>query len=144
MSAPHGGAATIFRDFEVGTSGTLHKPVKSDVRDWGAWLEALEATLTGANVNTIAATAYTVLATDIGKILNFTAATAVVVTVPAGLGSNFFCSFAQGGTGQVTLSGAAGVTLANADSQFATQAQYVRLTLWASAADVLVLEGRTA
>lgn len=40
MSAPHGGAANIFRDFDTGTSGPLHKPAKSDLRDWGGAIEA--------------------------------------------------------------------------------------------------------
>lgn len=41
MSAPHGGAASIFRDFETGTTGTLHKPSKPEVRDWGKAIESL-------------------------------------------------------------------------------------------------------
>jgi hypothetical protein len=41
MSAPHGGAASIFRDFETGTTGPLHKPSKPEVRDWGKAIESL-------------------------------------------------------------------------------------------------------
>lgn len=110
----------------------------------GELLEDVLDALAGSNVTTEATTARTLTAADIGKIISCTADTAVTITVPAGLGASFYCSIAQIGAGQVTVSAGSGASLANADAQYATQARYVRLTLWASSADNLVLEGRTA
>lgn len=99
--------------------------------------------LTGANVSTIEDTAYTLAATDRSKLINSTAATSVTITIPSGLVEDFYCSITQGGLGQVTIAAGDGVTLVNADGEFSTEARYVRLSLYATAADSYVLEGRT-
>ena len=108
-----------------------------------AFTEMYQQFFAGATVTPISATSYALLAADVGKLLNFTAATSITVTVPAGLPVDFYCSITQGGLGQVTIAAGDGVTLVNADGEFSTEARYVRLSLYATAADSYVLEGRT-
>ena len=58
-----------------------------------------------ANVGTITA-AYNLSATDNGKILQSTSATAITITIPStGLPTGFNCTLVQLGTGQLTFSG---------------------------------------
>lgn len=91
----------------------------------------------------VAGTSYTLLATDALATLRFTSSTAVTVTVPTGLPANFSCSLMQKGTGAVTVEADPGVTVGNADDQFTTQTQLVRLTLLPNGTNDYVLEGRT-
>lgn len=58
----------------------------------------------GANISSIAAN-YTLLATDNGKIIQSTSASAITVTIPTGLPTGFNCTLVQMGTGQITFSG---------------------------------------
>lgn len=76
-------------------------------------------------VSSTAATGITLLATDIGKYIRTTAATAVTVTVPSGLSIPNYSEFVfeQAGAGQITLSPAAGVTI-NTSSSLTSAAQY--------------------
>jgi hypothetical protein len=46
-------AAEIWRDFEVGASGTAHKPIKSDIRDWGLAVEQVEAFVVAPGAATV-------------------------------------------------------------------------------------------
>lgn len=94
-------------------------------------------------IESISATAYTLTDDHHGKILDFTSGSAVTVTVPSGLPSDFICGISRGGAGQVTLS-ASGVTISEPSAKLATEAQYVLLTLMAFAADTFRLYGRTA
>ena len=71
MTVPHGGAAAIFRDFETGSSGPLHKPLKGDLRDWGAYIEAIVAVMDGLSpsangVSLIEAANYAAMRTLLG------------------------------------------------------------------------------
>ncbi|MDF3208318.1 MULTISPECIES: hypothetical protein [Mesorhizobium] len=94
-------------------------------------------------IEVVSATAYALTKDHHGKILDFTAASAVTLTVPAGLPSDFICGISQGGAGQVTLT-ASGVTIGEPDDQLSTAAQFVLLTLMAFSADIFRLYGRTA
>lgn len=79
-------------------------------------------------IKSIGGTTYTLLATDAGKLLIFTNAAAVTVTVPVNTlfqGDVVCC--VQGGLGQVTLSPASGVTFKSSDSLTATRTQYAQL-----------------
>ena len=95
-------------------------------------------------IERISATAYTLSDDHHGKILDFTAAGSVTVTVPAGLPSDFVCGISQGGAGQVTLSAGDGVTINEVDGNLSTEGQYVTLSLVAFAANTFRLFGRTA
>lgn len=95
----------------------------------------------GALVATIAASTYTILESDHGKALLFTAG--ATVTVPAGLPVNFTCGIVQAGASQVTVA-ASGVTINEPDSHLKTEKQWVMLSLMATALNTYLLTGRTA
>ncbi len=97
-----------------------------------------------ATPETVAGTAYTLVAADHNKLKITSSASAVTITVPAGLGFPFICGISQGAAGQVTLSAGSGATINEPDSLLATEKQYVILTLFATAANVFLLSGRTA
>ena len=101
--------------------------------------------LPGPIIETVVATALTLSDSYHGKILDFTSGSAVTVTIPEGLRSDFICGISQGGAGQVTITTTSSlVDLSESSNQFATEAQYVLLTLVAFAPDVFRLYGRTA
>jgi hypothetical protein len=58
-----------------------------------------------ANINTQSGTTYTIDATDNGKVIQSTGATAVTITIPTGLPTGFNCTVVQMGAGQITFSG---------------------------------------
>lgn len=70
----------------------------------------IRAGIVGTEPMVIAATAVTLNAAHAGRRLVFTAATAVTVTVPAGLGNTFECQCWQKGAGLVSFLGDLGVT----------------------------------
>lgn len=57
-----------------------------------------------ANVGDLGS-AYNITATDNGKILQSTSATAITITIPTGLPTGFNCTVVQMGAGQLTFSG---------------------------------------
>ena len=58
-----------------------------------------------ANINTQSGTTYTIDATDNGKVIQTTGASAITITIPAGLPTGFNCTVIQMGAGQITFSG---------------------------------------
>ena len=96
-----------------------------------------------ASINDQTGTAYTLLASDNGKVVVLNNASAVTVTVPSGLGVGFNCSFVQKGAGQVSFS-ASSTTIYNRQSHTKINAQYGVASLLAYAADTFVLAGDTA
>jgi hypothetical protein len=96
-----------------------------------------------ATINDQTGTAYTLLASDNGKVVVLDNASAVTVTVPSGLGAGFNCSFVQKGAGQVTFS-ASSTTINNRQSHTKINAQYGVASIVAYASDVFVLAGDTA
>lgn len=89
----------------------------------------------------IAATAFTLTAAENGRTLRFTSATAVTLTVAAGLGAGFSCALVQSGTGVVTIAPAAGVTLGHPQNMFRTAGRHARAELLAVAANEVVAAG---
>lgn len=59
----------------------------------------------GVNINTQTGTTYTIDATDNGKVIQTTGASAITITIPAGLPTGFNCTVIQMGAGQITFSG---------------------------------------
>lgn len=96
-----------------------------------------------ATINNQTGTAYTLLASDAGKVVVLNNASAITVTVPSGLGAGFNCSFVQKGAGQVTFS-ASSTTINNRQSHTKINGQYGVASLLAYAADTFVLAGDTA
>lgn len=58
-----------------------------------------------ANINTQSGTTYTIDATDNGKVIQTTGASAITITIPTGLPTGFNCTVVQMGAGQITFSG---------------------------------------
>ena len=123
----------------VGTADTNVIAVSSGAVDLGG------NTISGfdASINDQTGTAYTLLASDNGKVVVLNNGSAVTVTVPSGLGAGFNCSFVQKGAGQVTFS-ASSTTINNRQSHTKINAQYGVASLLAYAADTYVLAGDTA
>jgi hypothetical protein len=59
----------------------------------------------GANINSQSGTTYTILATDNGKVIQSTGASAMTITIPTGLPTGFNCTVVQMGAGQITFAG---------------------------------------
>ena len=96
-----------------------------------------------ATLNDQTRTAYTIVASDAGKVVVLNNGSAITVTVPSGLGAGFNCSFVQKGAGQVSFS-ASGTTINNRQSHTKINAQFGVASLVAYADDVFVLAGDTA
>jgi len=60
-----------------------------------------------ANINTQSGTTYTIDATDNGKVIQTTGASAITISIPTGLPTGFNCTVVQMGAGQITFSGTA-------------------------------------
>jgi hypothetical protein len=95
--------------------------------------------LTGVIV-TDATTARTLSATDNGKIIYCTSASAVTITCAASLGAGFNVTIIQGGAGKVTVA-AGGQTLVSYSSLFSTMGQYAVISLISPVADTFVAAG---
>jgi hypothetical protein len=95
--------------------------------------------LTGVIV-TDATTSRTLSATDNGKIIYCTSASAVTITCAASLGAGFNITIIQGGAGKVTVA-AGGQTLVSYSSLFSTMGQYAVISLIAPVANTFVAAG---
>lgn len=95
-------------------------------------------------VRDVSGTTDTILAADNGCVVRYTSASAVTVTIPAGLGANFSCTLIQWGGGQVTVSAGSGATLNSEDAQYKTSGQYAGVDVVAVAADTFWMGGSTA
>lgn len=81
-------------------------------------------------LKTIAGTSYELLATDAGKLLIFTNASAITVTVPPDvLAQGDVVCIRQGAAGQVTLSPGSGVTFASSDDLLSTRTQSAQIAV---------------
>jgi len=96
-----------------------------------------------ATLNDQTGTAYTLLASDAGKLITCNNGSAVTVTVPSGLGAGFTCSVIQKGAGQVTFT-ASSTTINNRQTHTKIAGQHGVASVVATAADVFVLAGDTA
>ncbi len=92
-------------------------------------------------INTQTGTAYTLVASDLGKVISFTNASPVTVTIPLSLAAGFNCSILQSGAGTVSVVAAASVTLNLMSGLLSTAVQYATATIWQTATDTYVLGG---
>jgi len=90
----------------------------------------------GANVATITA-GYNLSAADNGKIIQSTAASAITVTIPAGLPTGFNCTIVQMGAGQITFSG----TYLNRGGFTKTASQYALVSILHLGGNTIVVSG---
>ena len=82
-----------------------------------------------ANLNDQTGTTYTLVAGDNGKVVTLNNGSAITLTIPASLGDGFNCLIVQKGTGQVTLSAASGVSIANRSTETKTAGQYATVSV---------------
>jgi hypothetical protein len=82
----------------------------------------------------------TLSATDNGKVIYCTSASAVTINCAANLGVGFNCTIIQGGAGKVTVA-ANGQTLVSYSSLFSTMGQYAVISLIAPVANTFVAAG---
>lgn len=94
----------------------------------------------GAQINTVN-TSISLAATDNSEVIRSDAASAISVTIPAGLPSGFNCMVLQYGAGQITFSPAAGVTLINRNNYNKTIGQYALVTVLHIGSNVVVISG---
>lgn len=99
------------------------------------------------SISSSASTSYTLQLTDSSKLLEFSAGTAIAVTVPAESTTNFpvgsSIAIMQTGAGQITVSGAGGVTI-NGTPGFKTRTQWSLITLIKRGINLWVLLGDSA
>jgi hypothetical protein len=93
---------------------------------------------------TSSTTNYTLVRQDSGKFLNVNSGSAVTITVPTGLPTGFTVSLCQLGAGQVTVTGAVGVTINNRQSHTKTAGQYSVASLVGTSANTYVFVGDTS
>ena len=93
---------------------------------------------------TSSTTSYTLLRQDSGKFLNINSVSARTVTVPTGLPTGFTVSLCQLNTGQVTISGAVGVTINNRQTHTKTAGQHAVVSLVGTSLNTYVFVGDTA
>lgn len=81
-------------------------------------------------LKTIGGTSYTLLASDAGKLLIFTNASAITVTVPPDvMAQGDVVCIRQGAAGQVTLVAGSGVTFASSDNLLSTRKQAAQIAV---------------
>ena len=83
---------------------------------------------------------YTLSASDNGKVLYVTDATALTINCAAGLGKGFSCTIIQGGAGKVTVA-ANGQTLRSYSSLYSTMGQYAVISVICPVANTFLLAG---
>jgi len=89
-------------------------------------------------------TAYTLQASDRGKIVVLSNAGAITLTVPQNLGAGFNCFVVQGGAGQVTVAAGSGATVSNRSGHTKLAGQNAMGSIVAIAASTYLLGGDTA
>jgi hypothetical protein len=94
------------------------------------------------SVNTQTGTTYTLVAADNGKIVTCSNASAITVTVPAGLGAGFHCQVVQIGTAQVTFLPSS-TTVNHRQSHTKIAGQYGIAVLTSYATNIFALGGDT-
>jgi Tfp pilus assembly protein PilW len=120
----------------------------------GQTLTAVQMTQLQANAgynldfNPQTGTTYTLVLADAGKLVSLTNASSITLTIPTNTSVAFSIgdqvNLYQGGTGQVTVAGAGGVTLRSQGSKTKMFGQYSLATLLKIGTDEWVLLGNTA
>lgn len=90
---------------------------------------------------TVTGVARTLSSTDNGKILMCTNSSAVTITVASGLAAAYTCDIIQNGTGAVTISGAAGVTLNAFSGLLTTAGQHAKASLLSTSSNIYNVAG---
>ena len=94
-------------------------------------------------INAQTGTTYSLAASDNGKLVTLSNASAITLTVPSGLGAGYNCMIAQIGAGQVTVA-TSGTTLTSYGTLTKLAGQYACATLIANVANTFLLSGTLA
>lgn len=102
-----------------------------------------------ATINAQSGTTYTLAASDTGKIVEVSNASAITVTLPNNLSVGFYTTVSQTGAGQITFSASAGATLRSFDSYTKTAGQYAAVNFYVTTnttgtAATYIIQGRGA
>lgn len=119
----------------------LHLPLSGGTLTGAVAGPAFQAT--ASTINAQAGTTYSLDASDNGKVVTLNNASAITVTVPAGLGAGFSCLLVQIGAGQVGVT-ASGTTINSSGSKTHLAEQYAAASLFAYSANTFVLAGNIA
>ena len=126
------------------SGGNNHTHEAVDITDIESYVDSRVLIANRPTVEDVSATSYTLDDDDETKLLRFTAATAVTVTVPPNsseaLPVGFICHVHQAGAGVVTVAAGSGVTV-NSSVSLSTNNQYSALSLFKVGTDSWVLVG---
>jgi hypothetical protein len=100
--------------------------------------------ISAPKVRTVSGASDTIRAADAGGAVRYTSASAVTVTVPAGLGAGFSTLILERGAGKVTVQGDGTTVITNRQSQLGTAGNGAACSLFADAADAFIFAGDTA
>jgi len=120
------------------TSGTERLRIDSNGNLSGSTTNTLSGF--GAQINSIS-NSYQLAATDNSEVVQSNAASAITVTIPAGLPTGFNCMVLQYGAGQITFSPASGVTIINRNSYNKTIGQYALATVLHIGSNIVIISG---
>ena len=93
-------------------------------------------------INAQTGTTYTLQDSDNGKLVTLDNASAITLTVPSGLSSDFACALLQKGAGNVTISAGSGVTVNNIDNNTTTEGQWALASVTHIGSNVFFTQGR--
>jgi len=93
-------------------------------------------------INAQTGTSYTLQDSDNGKLVTLDNSSAITLTVPSGLSSDFACAILQKGTGKVTITEGSGVTVNNFGDDSTTEGQWALASLTHLGSDVYFSQGR--
>jgi hypothetical protein len=93
------------------------------------------------SLNDQTGTTYSLQASDSGKVLTLNNASAVTLTVPAGLPAGFNCTIVQKGAGAVSFVSGTGVTIANRLSRTMTAGQNAVATIVSISSNYFITSG---
>lgn len=88
-------------------------------------------------------TTYTLVPTDVGKVVTLNNASAITLTVPSGLSVGFNCVIVQLGAGQVTVT-PSGATVNNRQSHTKIAGQFAVATIVSHITNAFIFSGDTA
>ena len=88
--------------------------------------------------------AFTLTASENGKVIVVDESTTAYITIPASLGSGFNCEVVQKGSGKVVISAGSGVGVQGYNSEVATIGQYGVIKIVPIATDIYYISGDTA
>lgn len=106
----------------------------------GTWASS-GFTLSSSGIITESTTSRTLSASDNGKVIYCTSASATTITTATSLGAGFSVTIIQGGAGKVTVAQGASTTLASYSSLYSTMGQYAVVSLICPVADTFLAAG---